>query len=363
MRRLVFLLLLFGPVALLAQMHEPHRGYLSTLFSKNLRFIANPIIQNSPETGLKLGVAANYFFHPHGDTLSRTSNAYLQVAYTTRNQFIFEPIWNIFTRHETWILRGRAGFLDFYDQYWEIGPLSDASSLRYLRYRREYLNGKVLRNLGQSYFAGVHLRYSHLYAMQWNSAIPEVQGNTGSWIGGFGPNFQIDRRDNPFSPQKGYYLDVYLNRFFDWHPRAFSFNEYQFDFRYYLPTGLPQRVLALQAFGLFTDGSAPFRELPRLGSAFMMRGFFEGRYRDRQHVAVQAEWRQPLWKRLHGSVFLAAGEVAPQLHAFRTEALKVSGGAGLRLLLNPKDHVFARFDLAFNNEGGYGFCIRINDAF
>ena len=36
---------------------------------------------------------------------------------------------------------------------------------------------------------------------------------------------------------------------------------------------------------------------------------------------------------------------------------------GLRILLNKKESVFARFDFAVNNEGGTGFYIRINDAF
>jgi hypothetical protein len=36
---------------------------------------------------------------------------------------------------------------------------------------------------------------------------------------------------------------------------------------------------------------------------------------------------------------------------------------GVRILLNKKESVFARFDFAFNNEGGTGFYIRINDAF
>jgi outer membrane translocation and assembly module TamA len=94
-----------------------------------------------------------------------------------------------------------------------------------------------------------------------------------------------------------------------------------------------------------------------------MRGFFEGRFRDRQYMAFQTEWRQPVYKRIHASAFAGVGEVAPDLESFSTERLKVACGLGLRFLLNPKESVFVRFDLAFNNEGDTGFYIRINDAF
>jgi hypothetical protein len=75
------------------------------------------------------------------------------------------------------------------------------------------------------------------------------------------------------------------------------------------------------------------------------------------------EWRQPLYKWLHASAFMAVGEVAPELRLFNTQSLKSAAGVGLRILLNKKESVFARFDFAVNNEGGTGFYIRINDAF
>jgi hypothetical protein len=94
-----------------------------------------------------------------------------------------------------------------------------------------------------------------------------------------------------------------------------------------------------------------------------MRGYFEGRFRDHNYVAAQIEWRQPVYKWLHASAFLAVGEVAPEIRLFNAKSIKSTAGMGVRILLNKKESVFARFDFAFNNEGGTGFYIRINDAF
>lgn len=340
------------------------------IFGKNLRFIGNPIIQNSPETGLKMGLAGNYFFKAGKDTLTRSSNIYLQIAYTTKQQFILEPIWNVFTPNEKYIFRGRAGYLNFTDHYWGIGPQADPINKSDLSYQRLYLQAKLLRKIKGNWFAGAQFRYSNIYSLSWTdyqfSALGDVttiEGGSGSVIAGLGPNIQADFRDNPFSPQKGWYADLYWAGFDKFAGGTHRFNEWQADFRYYFPIKKPFQVLAFQAFGNFTSGDLPFRELPRLGSAFLMRGYFEGRFRDKNYLAAQVEWRQPLYKFIHASAFLSAGEVAPEIDLFSVSTMKFTGGAGLRLLLNKKEAIFARVDFAFNNEGGTGFYIRINDAF
>lgn len=333
------------------------------IFGKNLRFIGNPIIQNSPETGLKMGFAGNYIFKAGKDSLTRSSNIYLQVAYTTKRQFILEPIWNIFTPKERYIFRGRAGYLNFTDQYWGIGPSASLLNQADLSYQRLYLQAKILRKVKRNWFAGAQLRYSNIYQLLWNDAIPSVEGSFGSVVAGLGPNIQADFRDNPFSPQKGWYADLYWAGFDKFAGGTHRFNEWQADFRYYLPLKKPFQVLAFQAFGNFTNGDLPFRELPRLGSAFLMRGYFEGRFRDNNYIAAQVEWRQPIYKWIHASAFVSAGEVAPQIDLFKLSTVKYTGGVGLRVLLNKKELIFARVELAFNNEGGSGFYIRINDAF
>jgi hypothetical protein len=333
------------------------------IFSKDLKFIGNPIIQNSPETGIKMGLAGKYFFKTSKDSLTRSSNAYLQIAYTTKKQFIFEPIWNVFSSHEKYIFRGRAGYLDFTDHYWGLGPATDQLSKQDLAYKRIYIQSKLLRNIYSKWFLGINYRYSFMYNIRWAADIPLVEGNEGSLISGFGPNIQADFRENPFSPQRGWYLDVFWSTFSRGTGSEFAFNQFQIDYRHYFPLWQERQVLAFEFFGDFSQGQLPFRELPRLGSSFLMRGFFEGRFRDRQYMAFQTEWRQPVYKRIHASAFAGVGEVAPDLESFSTERLKVACGLGLRFLLNPKESVFVRFDLAFNNEGDTGFYIRINDAF
>ena len=336
---------------------------IDKLHNKNLRFIVNPIAQSNPETGFKFGIAVNYYFKISKDSSIRSSNAFMQIGYTTKRQFIMEPFWNIFTNKEKYIIRGRAGYLDFFDYYWGIGSNTSLSERESLRYKRIYFQNRILKKVKSNWYAGGLFRYSSIEDIKWDGDAPIVLGALESNVLGIGPNLQADFRDNQFSPQKGWYADFYWLYFSKWNARFSEFNEMQVDIRRYIPLKQKYQILAFQAFGLFTHGAVPFRELPRLGSGSIMRGYFEGRFRDYNYMAMQAELRQPIWKLIHGSAFVSFGEVGPQLNKFSVNNLKSAAGVGLRILFNKKENLFARFDFAWNNEGQTNFYIRVNEAF
>jgi hypothetical protein len=71
--------------------------------------------------------------------------------HNTRQVHILEPFWNLFTKNEKFIIRGRAGFLDFSDYYWGIGSNSELSNRESLRYNRVYFQNRVLRKIKTNY--------------------------------------------------------------------------------------------------------------------------------------------------------------------------------------------------------------------
>ena len=98
-----------------------------------------------------------------------------------------------------------------------------------------------------------------------------------------------------------------------------------------------------------------------------MRGYYLGRFRDKNLVAGQAEYRFlpiPLGftKRFGAAVFAATGSVFNNFQALNQTRMVVAGGAGIRFLIFPKKDIFTRFDVAFTNEG-HGFYLFIGEAF
>ena len=116
-------------------------------------------------------------------------------------------------------------------------------------------------------------------------------------------------------------------------------------------TVAPDQVIALQAYGRFVPGSPPFYELSALGGGTIMRGYFQGRYRDRYYTAAQVEYRAHIWWRLGAVVFAGAGDVfgSPESDLSFSN-LKYSCGFGLRLLFNRQEKINLRADFGFGQD-------------
>lgn len=161
----------------------------------------------------------------------------------------------------------------------------------------------------------------------------------------------VDRRDEPRHPHAGGRYEVRIADYRDL--ESIGFRQGEFDLQQYVPLPDRHRTLALGASGVFTDAhpdtDVPFYLQPTLGGARLLRGFREFRFRDRQAVAVSAEYRWEAWWALDGALFVDAGTVAPRADRLRLRDVDVSYGVGLRLHSNSA--FIARLDLAFSREG------------
>lgn len=118
-------------------------------------------------------------------------------------------------------------------------------------------------------------------------------------------------------------------------------------------------VIAWQVQGHFTDGDVPWNLLPDLGGSSAMRGFIKGRYRDKQMMMGQVEYRLPIFQR-YGMVFWGAvGSVAPKVSDL-SEELLTSYGTGFRFKL--KDNINLRLDVGVG-ENETNFYLNVNEVF
>jgi len=105
----------------------------------------------------------------------------------------------------------------------------------------------------------------------------------------------------------------------------------------------------------------PYQLLPRLGGPNHLRGWYEGHLRDRHSFLAQLEWRFPIAGRIGGAAFGAIGEAVPNLGDLSLERVRAGGGVGLRYLLNQRQNVTIRLDLAWGS--GFGAYFDVLEAF
>lgn len=118
-------------------------------------------------------------------------------------------------------------------------------------------------------------------------------------------------------------------------------------------------LIAWQVQGRFTDGDVPWNMLPDLGGSSAMRGYIKGRYRDKQMMMGQVEYRLPIFQR-YGMVFWGGvGSVADKVSDLNEELL-TSYGAGFRFKL--KDNINLRLDIGVG-ENETNFYLNVNEVF
>ncbi|HHM21828.1 MAG TPA: hypothetical protein ENJ20_07370, partial [Bacteroidetes bacterium] len=189
-----------------------------------------------------------------------------------------------------------------------------------------------------------------------------VTGHSGGVISGGGPLLTYDSRDHIFFPSKGLFIETefYINK--KYFGSDFNFTRFSLDAKAYISDNR-KGVWALNVYLVSLSGKPPFQQLALLGGAKRMRGYFEGRYRDRNLWMFQAEYRFPLYRRTGGVAFGGVGNVSPSVQTLFSQKVHLTFGAGVRILLAEKDHINLRFDVGANEQGEVFPYLTVAEAF
>jgi outer membrane translocation and assembly module TamA len=99
-----------------------------------------------------------------------------------------------------------------------------------------------------------------------------------------------------------------------------------------------------------------------LGGDAIMRGYYNGRYRDNQQMSIQGEYRRQLLPWLGVTAFSAFGDVASDFNSFDLGDFKWAAGGGLRFMVNRSDRINIRIDYGIG-ENTSGFYFAFAEAF
>lgn len=181
-----------------------------------------------------------------------------------------------------------------------------------------------------------------------------------TWNVGAGVSLVYDNRDNLTNPHRGIYLNInqmFRPRFME-NDYAFSTTAFRFDAYQRLGKGT---VLAEDIGANLNFGNPSWGMMAELGGTHSMRGYYEGRYRDKHSLEATVELRQHVWKRNGIVVWVGAGTIFPKFSALRSKQILPNAGVGYRWEF--KKNVNVRLDYGFGKSGQSGFLFNINEAF
>jgi outer membrane protein assembly factor BamA len=318
-----------------------------------------PALTYSPETRLGIGARAVKIFQTGTDSsflANRPSSLPLTFLYTLNHQMIVTGELELWMDQNTSFLNARIEFSDYPFQFSGIGnavfdaePYASRYFYTHLYYEKEVARGFYL---GPRY----EFRTDDLYQKVPGGLLDAgtIPGSNGQRLSGLGLAVNLDRRDNIFQPRRGAYHQWSWMIFHSHLGSNFNFMQWVFDFRKYWP--LPKdQVLVGQARLSLTQGEVPFQHLSMMGGSDLMRGYFEGRYRDRHAMVYQAEWRFPVYRNLRMVAFGSAGQVGREAGDFGFNGyLRWGGGIGFRYRLT-EEGLQLRFDLAYGDRPAFYF--------
>lgn len=332
---------------------SPHRKFSMAPF---------PVLYYTPETRLAYGATVNLFFQPEPDT--RPTSIFPVAVYTQNKQIIAKVDYDLYALNEKLHIYGRVGYYDYPETFWGVGHTPREMQEDYTRRQWRfniYPQVKVLPNL---YVGGIYEFENTSFPDTEPQGLIEtarVPGSRGGLISGLGLLLNFDTRDHIYFPTKGSYNQVYVTRFAGALGSDYEYSKLQTDLRLYRNVAA-NHILAARLYNESISGNVPFNRMGWLGGSERMRGFYEGRFRDKHLLILQMEYRLPLTRLFGLDFFGAFGDVAPEFNRFFMNQARFTYGGGVRFQLLEAQKINVRVDYGISEEGG-SLYVEIFEAF
>ncbi|MHC4805883.1 MAG: BamA/TamA family outer membrane protein [Planctomycetota bacterium] len=327
-----------------------------------------PIVSYSDETSALFGVM---LVRPHrwkdSPEGARPNTIALSAFYTLRHQWGVGVMPSIYLDNEEYLLKPTAYIHKSPATFWGVGNeageeddneelfTAEGGGFWFTATKRVY---EALR-VGPSFRYGTAtIAEKEEGGLLENGA---VEGSDGGTISGAGIALEWDDRDSLYWPSSGGYYQASAEWYREFLGSDFEYEAFSFDLRQFFPLAT-DHVLGVQAKAKYMRGDPPFYALAWIGGPWMLRGLYEGRFRDKTMAAIQAESRFMIRPRFGGVVFIGVGEVAETYSDFSAENLRFAGGVGIRFTLDPKDRINLRIDVGVS-EFGIAPVLLLTEAF
>jgi outer membrane protein assembly factor BamA len=270
-------------------------------------------------------------------------------AYTSNGQVLLYAPFRLYALGHKLVTYGELGYYRFTYNFYGIGNAIPASySERYLsHFTRLRLN--MLYEWKAHFYMGPRIWFEQQDIQRFETGklldTALISGSRGSRTPGFGITINLDYRDNLFYPRKGLFSEIAIQTFQASLGSNFVWTRYLIDVSKYIPV----RNRSVWAFNGIVDintGNPPFTLMASLGGTKRMRGYYEGRFRDKNCLLLQSELRTHLIGRFGFTVFGSLGAVSNTITKFSGKAIRSSIGTGLRFRIDRKEKLNLRLDVA-----------------
>ena len=314
-----------------------------------------PIIFQTPETGFAGGAALTVFFREKGSSPdARPSTVMPTFIYTQKKQIILQLITEFWLNEETDHLTGNLTYLKFPDYFYGIGSKTLKENEESYTPRMIQVDAGYERKVSEGFYLGLKYHFTHGNIIKYEETGILIRGiipgSSKSNVSGLGITASWDTRDHVYYASSGKWFKITAFKSDKSLGSDFNYNELNLDLRKYYMVA-PSHIIALRGYFNFMSGNPPFYKLSLFGGD-LLRGFYSGRYRDKNMIIFQAEYRRQLTRRFGFIIFAGSGDVAEKTGDFKPGKFKSAFGGGLRFALIPEEKINLRIDIGRAENSG-----------
>lgn len=315
----------------------------------------------SASTSLELAALVSGLYRTSRDTLTSRSDISLYAQGSVTGFYTFGIQGNHYLPKDKFKIIYDAYFCHFPLSFWGIGYEMESNDDNESDYTllESALDMQFLWRLSHHTYLGPSANFNYQKATKierpqlWDGQDPRV------FCYGFGLSFNFDTRDLPTNASRGFYVGVrqqFFPRFMGNH-YAFSMTDVEASaYHRFWSSG----IMAFRIHGAAAYGNPSWGMLPTLDAGNSIRGYYEGRYRDKNVLDAVVELRQHVWRRNGIVLWGGVGSVFSRFNQVKWDTLLPSYGIGYRWEF--KDRVNVRVDLGFGKHSS-SINFGINEAF
>lgn len=324
-------------------------------------FVGGPTYNQA--TSLQLAVMAAGLYHSRMDSVTPVSNASVFLQGSLSGFYRVGLSGEHYGPADSYRIMYCVDFAHFPLKFWGIGydnERHDDNETKYTELRSAFWCDFQWR-LAENLFLGPSVNFRYTKATKVTR--PEL------WEGqdlrvfdyGLGMGFilSFDSRDVSTNASRGVNLNLKQYFYPAFLKNRYAFSSTEFTFGIYRQVW-SSAVLAAQVHAMATYGDTPWSMLPTVDASKGIRGYFEGRYRDKNEADLVVELRQHVWKRIGVVVWGGVGSVFHRFTDVRLNTLLPSYGIGGRWEFKKKVNV--RVDVGFGKRS-MAVCLGLNETF
>jgi hypothetical protein len=316
-------------------------------------FIPLPVFGYSQESGFQFGAVGLYSFYIDKKDLNIRPSQLYGVAYTsTKGQSQISIKSDLWSRKNKWHHIYEARYYKLPMNFYGIGSETFLADKDRITQKKMRFNAEIERAITPNYYPGIGIEFEHQSFKDIETGgIFETSNQLYAKDGGkymlFKISQMVDTRNNTTYTEKGFYTRLRYGFAPDlFGGDNFTGSLFTVDSRYFKSLG--KKVVFANQFVLESLTSNKSKEVPlymlrQMGNDQLMRGYYQGRYRDQHYLAFQSELRYRFVDRFGIVAFGGVGSVHGQEN-FSTNNLKPNYGIGGRFFFDLEKKISIRID-------------------